>query len=386
MSAFNEMISLEHTTRRISMNTARSILDALGEPVLVLDESLHAVFANRRFTAMLEIDPERLEGKPVQDLICLENSPLSLRAVLETAARHENRAPGVEVVCLIPPDKRRTVSLSVRRVILRSDDDELVLVELRDITDEKETERRVADLNAALRRHARELEDINVELESFTHSVSHDLRSPLRLTNKIGNLLLEQHGAELSSGAIEKLHMILTSTQEMSRLIEDLLRFSQISREPMKKRKVDLKRVAREAVAKLRNEGHDRDAEIVIEELPGCQADRALVKQVFINLLDNALKFAQPGKKAKVRVGFQQEKGQTVYFVQDNGVGFDGKHSESMFLAFHRLHRSGEFAGSGIGLALVRRVVERHGGHVWAEGEAGRGATISFTLGERPAG
>ena len=257
---------------------------------------------------------------------------------------------------------------------------------LLEITEKKETELRIQELNDTPAKHGDDLEEINKELDSFTHSVSHDLRSPLRLTNKIAHLLLHDHGAQLSAGAIEKINMILNSTEEMGKLIEDLLTFSQISRDPIRKRPVDLRRLASEALEELRDELQGRDVEVVIDELPACLADRALLKQAFLNLMANALKFTRPRERAEIRVGFTQLNGETVYFVRDNGVGFDMHHVDSMFLAFHRLHKTHNFEGSGVGLALVKRIIERHEGRIWAEGETNRGATFYFTLGERSAG
>jgi PAS domain S-box-containing protein len=253
---------------------------------------------------------------------------------------------------------------------------------LLDISGKKGAELRIQELNDALIRHGIELENANKELESFTHSVSHDLRTPLRLMNKIAHLLIAENGPQLPADAMDKIQMILNSTQETGKLVEDLLAFSQVRREPMKKRRVDLRRLAREALAELRAEFESRDVEVVVDELPPCRADRALLKQVFLNLLANALKFTQPRERAEIRVGFSQSNGETVYFVHDNGVGFDETHSKSIFVVFHRLHRTQHFKGSGVGLALVKRIVERHDGRIWAEGEVDRGATFYFTLGE----
>ncbi len=365
-----------------SMKVAESILKALAEPVLVLDQSLRVVMANPAFYETLKIIPGLLDGKSVQDLIVGEIGHTHLRTVLEAVVAHDGKVDEVEVACTIPPRTRQFLTVTVRHVIFGEDATAMILVELRDITREKETERRIQKLNEALREHGVSLEAINKELESFSHSVSHDLRTPLRLMNKIAHLLLHDEGAQLSAGAIEKVQMILDSTDEMSKLIEDLLTFSQVSREPMKKRQVDLRRLAREALNELREEKKGREIEVVIDELPPCQADRALMKQVFLNLLTNSLKFTRPRERAKIHVGFTQPNGETVYFVRDNGVGFDMRHSDSIFVAFHRLYRAQHFEGSGVGLALVKRIIERHSGRVWAEGQPDQGATIYLTLGE----
>jgi len=364
------------------MKIAESILSALTRPVLLLDGTLRAVRANPAFYEALGIAPGQLEGKSVQDLVAANGDQLALRTVLEAVVSHNSNVEDVEILCTIPPRTRKVLSVTARRVTVGEDLAEMVLVELRDITGEKETERRIQELNDALQQHGAELERINRELESFTHSVSHDLRSPLRLTNKIAHLLLQDHGAQLPAGAVEKIHMILNSTREMGKLIEDLLTFSQVKREPIRKRRVDVRRLAQEALEELQDEQQGREVAIVIDELPPCRADRALLKQVFLNVLANALKFTRPRERPEIHVGFNQPDGETVYFVRDNGVGFDMIYSESMFLAFHRLHKAHDFEGSGIGLALVKRIIERHTGRIWAEGQPDQGATFYFTLGE----
>jgi hypothetical protein len=229
------------------------------------------------------------------------------------------------------------------------------------------------------------VEIANKELESFSQCVSHDLRAPLRFINRIAHLLLQDHGAQLPDESVQRVHTILQSTDEMAALIEDLLALSQVSLEPIRRRRVDLRKLAQEALEELQDEQEGRDMEIVIEDLAPCQGDRTLLKDVLLNLLGNALKFTRPRKTARIRIGCTQTKGETVYFVEDNGVGFDVAGSDFLFVAFHRLHKSGGFEGTGIGLALVRRIIDRHGGRTWAEGEANKGARFCFTLGRQTA-
>lgn len=364
------------------MKIAESILSALREPVLVLDGALRAIMANPAFYKALQIVPGRLEGKSVQELIAGEGVQPRLGKILEAVAAQDSNVKDEEIECLLPPDTLKVFSVNARRISAGDNLTEMVLVELREITRERETGRRIRELNEALRQHGAKLEGINDELESFTHSVSHDLRTPLRLTNKIAHLLLENHRAQLPAEAIDMIHMILDSTHEMGKLMEDLLTFSRVSREPMRKRRVDMRRLAREALEELEDQREGRDVEVVIDELPSCQADRALLKQVYLNLLTNALKFTRSHEQAEIQVGFTQPNGEAVYFVRDNGIGFSMSHSDSIFLAFHRLHRTHDFEGSGVGLALVKRIIERHGGRIWAESQTGQGATFYFTLGE----
>ena len=362
------------------MRIAATILRALAEPVLVLDGSLHAVLANPAFLEIMRIAPNKLEGKSVHDLIVAKTGKRELTTLLTDLVARKSGSIASEIVCTVPPNMRKVLAVAAQCVSFGEDTAPIILLEFRDITPEKDAELRVQKLNDALVQHGAELESINKELDSFTHSVSHDLRSPLRLTNKIAHLLLHDHGPELPAGALDKVQMILNSTHEMGKLIEDLLLFSQLKNEPMKKRRVDMQRLARAALGELSGELDGRSVEVQIDELPYVQADRALMKQVFLNLLGNALKFTRPCENAQIKVGTKQNNGETVYFVRDNGVGFEPGHSDALFLVFHRLHKSHNFEGSGVGLALVKRIVERHGGRIWAEGVTNLGATFYFTL------
>lgn len=365
---------------RLAMRISESILSALTEPVLVLDKSLKAVMANRAFCSTLRIDPEDLKDQSVHDLATFEDVHPRLRPVLEAIIAHAFEAEGVHIECTRPPEERLAFEMNVRRVHAEEGPADLILVELRNVTREKESEERIMALIAELQQNARVLQGTNEELESFTHSASHDLRTPLRLTNKIAYLLLQDHGDQLPPGAAEKIQMILDSTREMGKLIEDLLSFSQVKHEPMKKRTVDMKRLVREAVRELRQEQQGRGLEFIIDEIPPSKADRALLKQVLLNLLGNAIKFTRPCEHAEIRVGFVTAAVGNVYFVQDNGVGFKKEFAESIFAPFHRLNKRQDFEGSGIGLALVRRIVEHHGGRIWAESEPGVLTTFYFHL------
>ncbi len=249
----------------------------------------------------------------------------------------------------------------------------------------RETDSRVQDLNEALQAHVAIIEVINKELDSYTHSVSHDLRMPLRLVNRLAHALLQDTGTYLSSEASQQIEMILQSTGEMAKLIEDLLTFSWASREPLQKRRVNLQRLFQVTTKELQHvretQGHC-GADIVIQNVAWGHGDRALMKQVVSNLLENAFKFTRQREKALIKIGCMEKMAETIYFVQDNGVGFDMKNLDSLFVPFRRLHKSAEFEGTGIGLSLVKRIIERHGGRVWAEGQVDKGATFYFTLGK----
>jgi light-regulated signal transduction histidine kinase (bacteriophytochrome) len=253
-------------------------------------------------------------------------------------------------------------------------------VVIQDITHLRKAEMRIQELNAALQAHVATVEAVNKELESFSHSVSHDLRTPLRFVNRIAHVLLHDSDAQLSKSAAQQVNMILQATSEMGKLIEKLLVFSQVSREPMRRRRVDLRRLFQESLKELMHEQEGRTVEVVIQSLAPCQGDRMLLKEVVVNLLSNALKFTRRQEHARIAIGCTETAQETVYSVQDNGVGFDMSESGGLFTPFHRLHRPADFEGTGIGLALVKRIIERHGGRIWAAGKVDQGATFYFTL------
>jgi len=226
-----------------------------------------------------------------------------------------------------------------------------------------------------------QLEAANHELEAFSYSVSHDLRAPLRAINGFARILLEEHAPSLVEEAQEYCQLMRDNAQYMGQLIDDLLAFSRLSRQPLTRQPVALADLVRQALNDLRAMQGERRIDWHIGALPLCQADPALLKQVFVNLLTNALKFTSRRELAVITVDCREEQGEPIYFVQDNGVGFNMAYVDKLFGVFQRLHRADEYEGTGVGLAIVQRIIHRHGGRIWAEAAVDQGATFSFTLG-----
>ncbi|HEV8366428.1 MAG TPA: response regulator [Pyrinomonadaceae bacterium] len=236
-----------------------------------------------------------------------------------------------------------------------------------------------AELTRRLLERTAELEAANKDLEAFSSSVSHDLRGPLRAINGFSAILLEDHGGELSSAGRQLVTTVINTAKEMNKLIDDLLRLSRLGRQPLSKAPVDMEMLVGEVLGELHIERADRQVDIKVAELPDCVADRALLKQVFTNLLSNALKFTRNRERALIEIGCEPEQ---TYFVRDNGAGFDMKNAHRVFGAFQRLHSQNEFEGAGVGLSIVHRIIVRHGGRIWAEASVDVGAKFSFTLNE----
>jgi PAS domain S-box-containing protein len=251
----------------------------------------------------------------------------------------------------------------------------------RDITQQREAEEEIEKLNRELRRRVAELASLNQELEAFSYSVSHDLRSPLRHIGGFARLLGRQAAASLDEKGRHYLVTIEDSVRQMGCLIDELLAFSRLGRAPMRSEAVDLETLARDAIREVEQDVNGREVRWTVGTLPRVSGDAALLRQVFVNLLSNAVKYTSPRDVSAIEVGtLPGQPDEVVCFVRDNGVGFDMKYAEKLFGVFQRLHGADEFEGTGIGLANVRRVIQRHGGRTWAEGAVDRGATFYFSL------
>jgi len=239
-----------------------------------------------------------------------------------------------------------------------------------------------AELEERVRVRTAELETANQELDAFCHSVSHDLRTPLRAITGFAEILRKYHTTGLSPEGRHLIDLIHAGTGEMDQLTGALLAFSRLGREPIERQPVDLDLLCCEVIQSTSGERLHRPVELTQSPLPTVSADPALLRIVLVNLLSNALKYSRPRNPAVIEIGVTQlaDESSPVFFVRDNGVGFDPDRADRLFEVFQRLHQSQEFEGTGVGLATVRRIIERHGGRVWAEAAPNRGATFFFTL------
>jgi light-regulated signal transduction histidine kinase (bacteriophytochrome) len=242
---------------------------------------------------------------------------------------------------------------------------------------DEEIQQSKEELEQRVEERTAELTSANRELESFSYSVSHDLRAPLRAIDGYSRMLQDAALPVLDAESQRLLKVIRENARQMGRLIDDLLAFSRLSRHPLNLQLVNQADVIQDALSVL---ALDVLPELQISPMPPVQADPALLKQVWVNLLSNAIKFTRTTPNARIEIGSFEQSGETVYFIRDNGVGFDMAYADKLFGVFQRLHRSEDFEGTGVGLAIIQRIISRHGGQIWAESYPDRGATFFFTL------
>lgn len=365
------------------------ILEIAADAIVSIDEARRITLFNKGAETVFGYRAAEVLGQPVEILIPQRYRARHREHVAEFAhsgdvtRRMEQRNP---VFGLRRDGTEFPAEASISKLELTG---EMVFtVMLRDVTERKQAEAAIEHLHQALARRAAELEGVNRELESFSYSVSHDLRAPLRSIDGFSQVLLEDYADRLDEEGRDSLRRVRAASQRMAQLIDDILQLSRLSRAEMRREPLDLSAIAHAVADELRATAPEREAEFVIAEGVGAAADARLLRVVLENLLGNAWKYTARHPRARIEFGTERGADDSmVYFVRDDGAGFDMAYAGKLFGAFQRLHREAEFPGTGVGLSSVQRIVHRHGGEVWAEGAVERGATFRFTLpDERAAG
>lgn len=386
VTSYTDITAREHAeeTLRRSEQRYRTLVDVSPEAIFVTRHH-RVLLANEAAFRLLGLTGDNeIVGRDLLEFI----DPTCHAAVIERIAALESdtdpqpRAPTVEQTYRHRDGSSIAVEASAARVAL--EDGPAVLSIVRDITSRKRAEQAVRELNETLEQRVRErtaeLEASNLELESFSYSVSHDLRAPLRALHGFSHLLEEEYGQLLDPTGLNYLHRIRGASERMGKLIDDLIELARISRQELARVDVDLSALAREVVTSIDEHHGGRRVRWRIADGLRLRADPVLLRVLIENLLRNAWKFTAERDDASIELDCQTRAGGPVYYVRDNGAGFDMAYADKLFQPFQRLHDSERFEGSGIGLAIVQRIVRRHGGRVWAEGVAERGASFYFTL------
>jgi PAS domain S-box-containing protein len=350
--------------------------DSVPDMVAIIDNNHKIVRVNKAMAKRMGLSPEQCIGQPCYKHVHGLSSPpqfcphaCTLRDGRQHVVEVREEMFGGDLLISTTPlyDKRGEMIGSVHVA--------------RDITEAKRAEQRIVSLNNELKQNLWELETANSELQAFSYSVSHDLRAPLRSIAGFSQVLAEDYMENLDEEGKDALARILKATSKMGQLIDDMLNLSRVSRSEMQRETVNLSVIAEKIAAHLVQEQPERKVQFAISDGLIVHGDEHLLTVMFQNLLANAWKFTEKQDQAMIEFRKEQQDGQTVFLVKDNGVGFDMTYVDKIFQPFQRLHREDEFSGTGIGLATVKRVINRHGGRVWIEGEVGCGATVSFTLG-----
>jgi PAS domain S-box-containing protein len=358
----------------------RTLFDYAPDGIVIADSQSVYLDANASMCQMLGYSLDELIGLHASDIVAQQEIQHIAPALSEIGAKSDHHREW--------QFRRKDGSVFDTEVIATLMPSGNIMAMIRDITERKQAQEKIHQLNSELEQRVTErtaqLEAANKELEAFSYSVSHDLRAPLRAVDGFSQAVLEDYGPQLPKECREDLQTIRNGAQKMGQLIDDLLTFSRLSRLPLSKSAVDTDKLVRSVLGELNYKQKGRQIDVRIAALPPSQADPALLKQVWVNLLSNALKYTGKREAAVVEIGCTQEKGQNVYFVRDNGTGFDMQYAHKLFGVFQRLHRAEDYEGTGVGLAIVQRVIHRHGGRVWAESAVNRGATFYFTFEEEP--
>jgi PAS domain S-box-containing protein len=384
---------LAHSRRALETQTVmlQSVLDSMGEGLIAADLEGHFLIWNNAAKKLMGRDAADLPTErwtPHYKVYLPDGiTPCPPESLPLVRALH---GESVQMEMMVEhPERANRVCLEVTARPLRDSQGNLGggVAVLRDITERKAAEQKVQELNQNLEarviERTAELKAANKELEAFTYSVSHDLRAPLRHISGFTKILVEKFHSSLPAEAQQHLQLIAQGANRMGQLVDELLKLARLGRQALSVEVTELSFLVKDVVTLLAPETVGRQVEWKIDELPSAECDPVLIRQVFQNLISNALKYSRPRSPAVIEIGRTEKEGETVIFVKDNGVGFDMRYMDKLFGVFQRLHLAEEFEGTGIGLATVERIIKKHGGRVWVEAELDRGATFYFTLGSR---
>lgn len=377
---FTEIMELNKEIRELD-----HAIQHMVDSVIITDKKGLIEYSNAAAERIFDFPINGLTGKNILDLISISFPSFKIGELLKNLDERnayefvfsQNKKDGTSIQEYVTFSPIRGQNQKVNQIVCTG----------KDISDLKKAEDEIRDLNARLEQKVADrtaaLEKANQELESFSYTVSHDLRAPLRGMQAYASLLLEDYGKQIDETGIRYLNQIKSSSEKMDVLIEELLKLSRLGKTRLNREKINLAALAQEIINNLKNEEPERDVRVILPEAMVVRADARLMHIALDNLLRNAWKFTRKKEGAQIEFGSIEQENEKIYFVKDNGAGFEMKYADKLFNIFQRLHKEEDFEGTGIGLVTVKRILDHHGGKVWAEGEAGKGATFFFTLEKR---
>lgn len=361
-----QRIKKEVKLREINEKRFSSLLDAAPDATVIVDNTGVIKLVNRQTEKLFGYQREEMTGKPVEILVPPDKRKAHVqhRDGFLKAAKARLMGTGLELYAVKKDGTSFPVEISLSPIM--TNEGMLVSAAVRDITSRKHLET--------------ELRKSNAELEAFTYSVSHDLRAPLRGIIGFAAILEEDYTSKLDDEAMRITGIIKSNTEKMGHLIDDLLSFSRMSRQELVKINISMHDLVSQVIEETKPAAELKPVHWYVEKLPDVRADISTIRQVWVNLLSNAVKYSATKEEPQVTIGHYMQGNQRVFFVKDNGVGFDNKYKDKLFRVFQRLHSAEDFEGTGVGLALVEKIISKHGGKVWAEGVVNGGASFYFSL------